>query len=220
VVHVLVIGTTKGTGNLLVRHLLAAGHGVRAMVRDPAQGPALVDLGAEVVVGDLEGDLDGVVPGVDAVAFCAGSGSSTGPDATLRVDLHGAVRVIDAGVEAGVRRYVQLSSMAADDPLRGSPAIRHYLAAMHARDRILAASGLDATIVRPGGLTHDPANGHVRVGIPVLGERGSIPRADVAAVIAGCLEEPATIGATFELIGGDTPVDDAIAEVARARRSA
>ncbi|MFU8839498.1 MAG: SDR family oxidoreductase [Nitriliruptoraceae bacterium] len=217
--QVLVIGTSKGTGNLLVRQLLGAGHAVRAMVRDPAQRPALAELGAEVVVGDLEGDLDGVVPGVDAVAFCAGSGSATGPDATLRVDLHGAVRIIDACVEAGVHRYVQLSSMAAHDPLQGPPAIRHYLAAMHARDRILVASGLDATIVRPGGLTNDPGTGRVRFGVPTLGERGSIPRADVAGVLAACLEEPATIGATFELIGGDTPIADAIAEVARAGRS-
>jgi uncharacterized protein YbjT (DUF2867 family) len=218
--HVLVIGSTRGTGNLLVRNLLDHGHAVRAMVRDPAQGPALTELGAEVVVGDLEGDLAGVVPGVDAVAFCAGSGSSTGPDATLRVDLHGAVRIIDACASAGVRRYVQLSSMAADDPLQGPPAIRHYLAAMHARDRLLAASGLDATIVRPGGLTHDAGTGRVRVGVPTLGERGSIPRADVAAVLAACLEDPATVGATFELIGGDTPIPDAIAEVVRSTRSA
>lgn len=218
--QVLVIGTSKGTGNLLVRQLLEAGHGVRAMVRDPAQRPALAELGAEVVVGDLEGALDGVVPGVDAVAFCAGSGSATGPDATLRVDLHGAVRIIDACEQAGVGRYVQLSSMAADDPLHGPPAIRHYLAAMHARDRILVASGLDATIVRPGGLTNDPGTGRVRVGIPTLGERGSIPRADVAAVLAACLEEPATIGATFELLGGSTPIAAAVAEVARAGRSA
>ncbi|TVP67516.1 MAG: SDR family NAD(P)-dependent oxidoreductase, partial [Nitriliruptor sp.] len=93
--QVLVIGSTKGTGNALVRQLLADGMEVRAMVRDPAQAGALEALGATVVVGDLEGDLDGVADGVDAVAFCAGSGSKTGPDATLRVDLHGAVRIID-----------------------------------------------------------------------------------------------------------------------------
>lgn len=211
--HVLVIGSTGATGRLLVGRLLDHGHAVRAMVRDPARGTALNELGAEVVVGDLEGDLAGVVPGVDAVAFCAGSGSSTGPDATLRVDLHGAVRIIDSCLQHQVPRYVQLSSMRADDPLKGSPAIRHYLAAMHARDRILAASGLDATIVRPGGLTGDEGTGTVRVGVPTLDERGSIPRADVAAVLAACLEEPATSGATFEVVGGDTPIADAITQV-------
>ena len=212
--HVLVVGSTRGTGNLVVRALLDRGHGVRAMVRSPEQGSALEERGATAVRGDLEGSLDGVVAGVDAVAFCAGSGSQTGPDATLRVDLHGAVRVIDACVEAGVGRFVLLSSIAADDPMRGSAAIRHYLAAMHARDRILSASGLDATIVRPGGLTHDPGTGEVEVGIPVLGARGSIPRADVAAVMVGCLERDDTIGASFELVSGRTPIEAALEQVA------
>ena len=212
--HVLVVGSTRGTGNLVVRALLDRGHGVRAMVRSPEQATALEERGATAVRGDLEGSLDGVVAGVDAVAFCAGSGSQTGPDATLRVDLHGAVRVIDACVEAGVGRFVLLSSIAADDPMRGSAAIRHYLAAMHARDRILSTSGLDATIVRPGGLTHDPGTGEVEVGIPVLGARGSIPRADVAAVMVGCLERDDTIGATFELVSGRTPIEAALEQVA------
>ncbi len=214
--QVLVIGSTKGTGNALVRQLLADGTEVRAMVRDPGQAAPLEALGATVVVGDLEGDLDGVVDGVDAVAFCAGSGSKTGPDATLRVDLHGAVRIIDACTEAGVDRFVMLSSMAADDPMRGNERIRHYLAAMHARDRILVVSGLAATIVRPGGLTHEPGTGRVQVGVPRLDARGTIPRQDVATVLARCLADDATIGATFELVSGDTPIDDAIAEVVAA----
>ena len=212
---VLVIGSTRGTGNALVNHLLAEGTSVRAMVRDPGQADGLRAEGAEVAVGDLEGAMEGVVDGVDAVAFCAGSGSSTGPDATLRVDLHGSVRVMDACVEAGVRRFVMLSAMAADDPMRGPEAIRHYLAAMHARDRLLRCSGLDATIVRPGGLTHDEPTGRVTVGVPRLDARGSIPRADVAAVLAGCLADEATIGATFELIGGDRPISEALAVVGR-----
>ncbi|MFP4311646.1 MAG: SDR family oxidoreductase [Nitriliruptoraceae bacterium] len=216
---VLVVGATGGTGRLLVRELLERGRSVTALVRDPARGQPLQELGARIRVADLEGDLDGAVTGVDAVVFCAGSGSSTGPDATLRVDLHGALRIIDACVQEGVRRYVQLSSMAADDPLQGPPAIRHYLAAMHARDRLLVASGLDATIVRPGGLTDEPGTGRVRTGVPTLGERGSIPRADVAAVLAACLEEPGTIGATFELVAGDVPIAEAVAEVVRSARS-
>jgi uncharacterized protein YbjT (DUF2867 family) len=215
IVHVLVIGSTGATGRLLVDRLLQAGHDVRAMIRDQAKADTLTEAGATAVVGDLEGDLDAVFDvgeqAIDAVVFCAGSGGSTGPDATLRVDLHGAVRVIDRCVAEGIDRYVQLSSMAADDPLRGAESIRHYLAAMHARDRILQASGLAATIVRPGGLTDDAATGNVRLGVPRLDDRGSIPRADVADVLATCVEQPATAGAVFEVISGDDPVADAVA---------
>jgi len=216
-VQVLVVGSSKGTGRALVGELVAREVAVRAMLRDAGRFDELAELGAEPVLGDLEGSIEGVVDGVDAVAFCAGSGSKTGADATLRVDLHGAVRVMDACVAAGVDRFILLSSMSAEDPMRGSEAMRHYLAAMHARERLLQASGLAATIVRPGGLTHDEPTGRVKVGIPNLGERGQIPRADVAAVMAGCLLDDATIGATFSLISGDTPIADALAEVVRTR---
>ncbi len=207
---VLVIGSARGTGRQLVEQAVAAGHRVRAMVRDPAQAPELEGVGATPVVGDLEGDLDHAFEDVDAVAFCAGSGSSTGADATLRVDLHGAVRTIDACLDQGIRRYVMLSAIAADDPLRGRPQLRHYLAAKHAADRILLGSGLDATVVRPGGLTNDPATGMVKVGVPRLPVRGTIPRADVAATMLGCLGRPATVGAVFELISGDISIETAL----------
>jgi uncharacterized protein YbjT (DUF2867 family) len=213
--HVLVIGATGGTGRLLAEQLLAAGHQVRATSRHADGADELRELGAETVTADPEGDLDHVFEGIDAVAFCAGSGGHTGPDATLRVDLHGAVRTIDLCQRHGVERYVMLSSMAADDPLRGSEAIRHYLAAKHAADRLLLASGLEATIVRPGGLTDSEPTGAVAVGVPRLEDRGQIPRADVATVMAACLDDPETSGVTFEVVSGDTPIAEAVAGLRR-----
>lgn len=203
---VLVIGATGGTGGQLLDTLVAGGHRVRAMVRREEQGEQLRERGAEVVPGDLEGAIDAAIDGVEGVCFCAGSGSATGPDKTLLVDLLGAVRTIDACREHGVRRYVMLSAIAAGDPLRGREALRHYLAAKHAADRILTCSDLDWTVVRPGGLTDDEATGAVAIGVPHLPERGQIPRADVAAVMAHCLEDPRTHGAAFELVSGDVPV--------------
>ncbi|MEX0835855.1 MAG: SDR family oxidoreductase [Nitriliruptor sp.] len=221
--HVLVLvhGATGGTGRLLVDRLLADGHQVRAFVRDPDKGAPLAKRGAEVVPGDLTDPdataLTDATRGVDAVAFCAGSGASTGKDMTLLVDLHGAVRTIDAAVEAGADRYVMLSSMAADDPLGSSEAMAPYLAAKHAADRVLAASGLRWMVVRPGALTDDPPTDQVRTGTPRIAraERGdrSISRADVAAVMAASLEADAT-GVTFEVLSGDRPVAEAVADLA------
>jgi uncharacterized protein YbjT (DUF2867 family) len=217
-VLVLVHGATGGTGRHLVDRLLDDGHQVRAMVRDPDKGAPLAELGVEVVPGDLT-DPDGsalaeATRGVDGVAFCVGSGSSTGKDQTLLVDLHGAVRTIDAAVEAGASRYVMLSSMAADDPWSTSEAMAPYLAAKHAADRVLAASPLGWSIVRPGGLTDDEPTGEVLIGQPRIApeERGerTIPRRDVAAVLAACLEVDEAVGATFELLSGDTAVDRAV----------
>lgn len=215
---VLIHGATGGTGRLLVDHLLAAGHGVRALVRNPEKGATLAELGVEVIPGDLTAaDATAIVEatrGVDAVAFCAGSGSATGKDQTLLVDLHGAVRTIDAAVEVGVDRYVMLSSMAADDPWSSSAGMAPYLAAKHAADRILRATPIGWSVVRPGRLTDGRGTGRVRIAQPRIpdAERGerTVPRADVAAVLAATLTEPAAVGATFELLSGTDPVVDAV----------
>jgi uncharacterized protein YbjT (DUF2867 family) len=209
-VRVLVIGANGTTGRLLTEQLAASGHDVRGMIRNDEQAAVVRELGGTPVVGDLEGELAAAFDDVEAVAFCAGSGGSTGADATLRVDLHGAVRSIDLCRDRGISRYVMLSSIQAHEPLGAPEKMRHYLAAKHAADRILLDSGLDATVVRPGGLTDDEGNGHIELGVPTLEERGEIPRADVAATMLACLERPSTIGVTFELISGPIPIAEAL----------
>jgi uncharacterized protein YbjT (DUF2867 family) len=85
--------------------------------------------------------------------------------------------------------------------------MRPYLEAKAQADEALAGSGLDFTIVRPGGLTDDPGTGRVAAGdVP----RGDVPRDDVAATLAVVLDEPGTVGKTFNLVGGDTPIEEAV----------
>jgi uncharacterized protein YbjT (DUF2867 family) len=208
-VKVLVIGANGGIGRLLIDRLVEAGHQARAMVRREEQVADLEAAGAEVVIADLEGEaepLEQAIAGADAVVFSAGSGAKTGPDKTLLIDLHGAWRTIDACERLGVDRYVMVSAMATDDITRGPEKIRHYLAAKAAADRLLMASDLDWTVVRPGGLTDDAATGSVAVGVPRLDERGSIPRADVASVLVTSLEDGRARGRVFEVVSGDTPI--------------
>ena len=64
-------------------------------------------------------------------------------------------------------------------------------------------------MVRPGGLTNDSGTGRVRIGESL--PRGQVPRDDVAAVLVAVLDAPNTVGRTFDLIGGDTPVQEAVA---------
>jgi len=78
-------------------------------------------------------------------------------------------------------------------------------------DAELAASGLRYTIIRPVGLTDEPAADAVSTA-----EHGveTIPRADVAAAIVAVLERPATAGATFVLRSGSETVASAIDSLA------
>lgn len=204
-----------GHGKIALRllSLLAArGHTARGLIRSPAQAADLTAIGAVPVVGDLEHDetLDAYVKGSDAVVFAAGAGPGSGPERKRTVDLGGAVKLADAARATGVRRYVLVSSIGADRPESAAESMRAYLRAKAEADEYVSASGLDYTIVRPGSLTDDPGTGLVR--IPAgLGNRGPVPRDDVAAVLAAVLTTPATIGRTFELFAGDTPIPEALA---------
>ncbi|MGX6603048.1 SDR family oxidoreductase [Micromonosporaceae bacterium Da 78-11] len=203
-----------GHGQIALRllTLLAAdGHTARGLIRKPEQAAELQAVGAVPVIGDLEAEesLAAYVKGADAVVFAAGAGPGSGAARKRTVDLGGAVKLADAAADQGVRRYVMVSSIGADDPASGGEALRAYLEAKAEADAYVVAKGLDHTIVRPGSLTDDPGTGLVTVSRE-LGRRGPVPRDDVAAVLAACLVTPGTIGATFELFGGDTPIADAL----------
>jgi uncharacterized protein YbjT (DUF2867 family) len=208
---VLVAGGHGKIALRLLRLLAADGHRARGLIRKPGQAADLAALGAVAVLGDLEADasLDEYVRGADAVVFAAGAGPGSGPERKRTVDLGGAVKLVDAALAVGVRRYVMISSIGAHRPDAASGSMRPYLEAKAEADRYLIASGLEYTIIRPGSLTEDPGTGRVRVSTE-LGDRGDVPRDDVAAVIAEVLDAPNTIGVTFELFGGDLPVAEAV----------
>jgi uncharacterized protein YbjT (DUF2867 family) len=194
----------------LTRLLSSRGDAVRSLIRNPGHGAGVRAAGAEPVIADME-QLDSLaefVEGADAVVFAAGAGPGSGPERKRTVDLGGAVKLLDAAQATGARRYLMVSSIGADDPASASGSMRPYLEAKAEADAALSASDLDWTIVRPGALTDEPGTGMVAVGD--LG-RGSVPRDDVAAVLAGCLDEPATVGKTFVLLQGETPIAQALA---------
>ncbi len=157
---------------------------------------------------EAEEDLAPFVEGADAVVFAAGAGPGSGAERKQTVDLGAAVKLLEAAQATGARRYVMVSAIGASHPDEISEAMRPYYDAKIEADRRLAESDLDWTIVRPGGLTDDPGSGLVRAGRDI--GNGKIPRADVAATLAAVLATDSTIGKTFDLIEGDTAVDDAV----------
>jgi uncharacterized protein YbjT (DUF2867 family) len=195
----------------LERLLAARGDSARGLVRNPDHFDDVSAAGAQPVLADLESDIDAgpVIAGADAIVFAAGAGPGSGEARKRTMDLGGAVKLIEAARAAGIRRYLIVSSMGADHPERASGTFGAYLAAKSKADNALRASGLDYTVVRPGGLTDDPGTGMADVA-ERLGRRGQIPRDDVAAALVAVLDAPNTIGKTFEILSGATPVEEAI----------
>lgn len=199
---------------LLERRLTDAGHRVRGIIRNPDHAQDLAAAGAESIVLDLEDtsaeELAAAVRGADAVVFAAGGGPNSGAARKETVDKGAAILLADAAELAGVRRYVMVSAMGTDraDPT-SDEVFQIYLRAKAAADADLQRRDLDWTIVRPGALTDAPGTGRVRLGAST--GYGEVPRADVAHVLHAVLETPSSAGRVVELIGGETPVTEAVA---------
>ncbi|MFD3327555.1 SDR family oxidoreductase [Streptomyces sp. NPDC058701] len=214
----IVIAGGHGQIALRLERLLAArGYEVAGIVRDPAQGDALREAGAEAVLCDLESasveHVAGILQGADVAVFAAGAGAGSGVGRKDTVDRGAAVLFADAAERARVRRFLMVSSMGADAWHEGDEVFDFYLRAKgEADDYVRTRLGLEWTILRPGALIDDAGNGLVR--LEARTGRGSVPRDDVAAVLAELVETPATAGLTLELTSGSIPVTVAVKDVA------
>jgi uncharacterized protein YbjT (DUF2867 family) len=203
-----------GHGKIALRlEQLLAKRGDRplGLIRNPDHAADLEARGAEAVICDVEAtdDISEHVAGADAAVFAAGAGPGSGPGRKRTVDYGGAVKLIEACKATGVSRYLMVSAISADRPDRWSEQMRPYFEAKRDADEALAAAGLQHTIVRPGGLTDDPGTGLIEAATP-LERSGQIPRDDVAETLLVCLDDPASIGVAFDLIGGETPITEAV----------
>lgn len=214
---VLVVGANGQIGKHLVSFIQKSDDlQAKAMIRKEEQAFYFKELGADTAIVDLEGEIDDIAEAakdVDAVVFTAGSGPKTGKDKTIMVDLDGAVKTIEATKKAGVKRFVMVSSFdTTRKAIQEAPeSFAPYVAAKHYADEWLKDTDLDYTIVHPGGLTNDEATGKVTVGMS--GELGKVPREDVAQTIFATLKNDSTIGKEFQVISGETPVEEAVKSV-------
>ncbi|WP_125036061.1 SDR family oxidoreductase [Nocardioides sp. LS1] len=217
--HVAVVGGHGQVARLLHEPLVAAGHQPVALVRNEAHRGELEGLGAEVRMLDIERQdaaaFAAAFEGCQVVVFAAGGGPDGNIERKRTVDLEGSLKSIEGARLAGIRRFIQISAIGVDAPLpEGTGDVwRAYVEAKRDADAALRASDLAWTILRPGRLTDDPATGLVELGEHV--ERGDVTRADVAAVVARLVDEDLSVGHQWNLVGGDTGLDDALARAVR-----
>jgi uncharacterized protein YbjT (DUF2867 family) len=207
---VLIAGGHGQVARRLIRLLATDGHSARALIRNPDHAADIEADGGQPVLCDLERDeVTPHVGGADAIVFAAGAGPGSGAERKRTVDLGAAVKCIEAAERLGVRRFVMVSSIGAQDPEGGPEAMRPYLRAKAEADARLIASGLDWVVVRPGSLTDDPGSGSVDVST-ALGRRGPIPRDDVAQIVLETLRDPSINRMIFEAFSGDIPIREAL----------
>jgi len=210
---VVIAGAHGAVARHLTRQLVAGGDAVRGLIRNPDHAADLEADGAEPVVCDLESaraqDIAEAVRGADAAVFAAGAGPGSGPERKWTVDRDGAIKLLQAARDAGVRRYVIVSSVGAEAPPDGDDVFSVYLRAKAEADAAVATSDRDWTIVRPGRLTDDPGTGRAK--LTTEPHRAEINREDTAGVLAAVLREPASARLIVYANGGEDSIGDALA---------
>lgn len=208
--NILVAGANGTTGKQIITLLIQSQYfNPIAMVRDEAQFKSFENQKVDVVMADLEKDVSHVFKNntIDKVIFAAGSGGKK----VEEVDQNGAKRVIHSAKEAGVKKFVMLSSMGADNPEAAEQLVDYFKAKQNA-DVYLKDSGLNYTIVRPGALNNEKATDKIALEVK-LNKQGEISRADVAQTLVRSLNDDTANRKTFEIISGETLIGKALDKV-------
>lgn len=212
--RVAIVGGAGKIARRLIPVLLHEGVEVVALARRDEQLAELGTMGAIPRRLDIEvaqpAAFAAAFGGCDAVVFSAGGGPDGNAERKRTVDLEGSLKSQEAAMLRGIHRFVQVSAIGADtppDPARGE-VWAAYVEAKRRADETLRRSSFAWTILRPGTLTDDVGTGCVTLAPEV--PHHTIPRVDVAKVIAGCLARPLTVGHQWELVTGPVPIAEAL----------
>lgn len=205
---VAVIGASGKTGRLIAARLLKAGHIVRAISRTP---PNLINHGDDrrmtFIAGDVcKDDPRDWVQGTDIVIFTA---AGTEKD-SYAVDKVGAEKCAKAASQLGVQSFVLVSAHGAHNPFSWGAKFTDYLEAKSKGEIAVRSHFPEATVLRPGILTDDPARGCATIRASTGPGEDAISRDDVASVVVSCALRADARGATIEVVGGETELNAAL----------
>lgn len=185
-----------------------------AAIRNMDQTPFFEERGIETVYLDLtkhtQGDIEKILTDhkIDAVIFSAGAGGS-GDDIIMMVDLDGAIKSMQAAEAVGIKRFVIVSTFRTGREEIEKNNIRVYTTAKtYADEWLKSRTNLDWTIVHPGVLRDEPGSGKITT--EPQAEIVDVARQNVAQTLLAVLENDNTIGKEFEVVDGDTSVEDAV----------
>jgi uncharacterized protein YbjT (DUF2867 family) len=197
-----VAGATGQTGRRIVRELIKRGIPVRALVRNLETARQILPPEAELVAGDvLNATSLSDALGDSTVLLCA-TGAAPGFDPTgpYKVDFEGTRNLVDAAKAKGIQHFVLVTSLGVSNFFYPLNLFWLILFWKKKAEEYLQKSGLNYTIVRPGGLKNeDNSNAIVMTAADKLFS-GSIPRTKVAEVCVEALFEPASRNKVVEIV--------------------
>lgn len=220
---ILILGSNGGVGSKVTKLLKESNADFTASVRDEKKLEELKasDIDAKLidVAKDSIDDMVESFKGYDKVLFTIGAGGKGGAETTVKVDLDGAVKTMEAAKKAGVDQYYMVSTWDSsreavenpDDPIKTYTICKHY-ADLYLKNN----SGLTYTIIHPSSLNDNPGQGTIEVtdtySTKVAGDQ-SISRSDVAKVVAKLLLSDGYKNEEIQIAAGDTDIDEALEDI-------
>ncbi len=197
-----VVGATGGTGQWIVRELVERGIPVVALVRNLEKGQQLLPAAAHLVVGDvLQPDsLAVAIADCDVILCATGAAPGFDPTAPYKVDYEGTKNLVDLAQTKGINHFVLVSSLCASQLFHPLNLFWLILVWKKQAEEYLRQSGVNYTIVRPGGLKDEDNTNPVLMASADSLFDGSIPRQKVAKVCVEALLQPAARNKIVEVI--------------------
>lgn len=208
---VAISGASGKTGYRIAEEVQACGDQARLLLRPQSEVPVSLGSADQRRLSLMDSDaLDAALKGVDALVIATGARPSIDLTGPMRVDAWGVQRQVESCLRVGVRRVVLVSSLCAGRWQHPLNLFGLILVWKRIGERALETSGLDWTIVRPGGLSEREDELDTE-GILYTSadqqESNSIPRRLVARCCVEALQTPASIGRVIEVTSSrDRPV--------------
>ncbi|XP_059665110.1 uncharacterized protein At2g34460, chloroplastic [Cornus florida] len=216
---IFVAGATGSTGKRIVQQLLAKGFAVKAGVRDidkaktsfSINNPDLQFVKADVTEGSTK-LAEAIGADSDAVICATGFSRSWDLLAPWKVDNFGTVSLVEACSKLGVNRFILISSILVNGAAMGQFLNPAYiilnvfglvLIAKLQAEQYIRRSGINYTIIRPGGLKNDPPKGNIVMEPEDTLYDGSISRDQVAEVAVEALIHPESSYKVVEIVARD-----------------
>jgi len=222
----LITGASGFLGGHVAELLVGAGHCVRALVRRTSRTERLEELGVELVRGDLKDgeSLRRAASGAEVVVHAASTMAGV-PEEYVAATVEGTRALLAAAREAGVRRFVHVSSIGVDDPKLLTAYARSKIGAEQAALEFAEGGGMQVLVVRPG-LLYGPGGkwNLPRMGYPfgrgwyvIVGNgRNPLPVCSVrncAAAVLRAAEQEEPTGGVFNIVD-----DEAFTQIEYLRR--
>ncbi len=204
---VAVSGASGRTGFRVAEEVVRAGGQARLLLRPASTLPESLEA-CEQHRLDLTDDvsLDQALRDVDSLVIATGARPSIDLSGPMRVDAWGVRRQVESCRRVGVSRVVLVSSLCAGRWRHPLNLFGLILVWKRVGERALETSGLDWTVIRPGGLSErdqDLEREAIRWSGPDQQESDSIPRRLVARCCVEALQTPASIGRIVEITSSE-----------------